>query len=414
MKKLLISALLAIAAYTVNAAGDVEKKVNVSLYGFVSNEMYWQSRNNYHAADGLLNFFPMDEKLNDVGEDLNERFNMSMIAINSRIGLNISGPDILGARSSALVEGDFSTAGMCFFLRQGHIDLNWENDKLLLGQTGHPMCTDLMPATINIAIGSPFNALNRSPMIRYDHFIGDSNARVDLTAAAIYQFWSGRSTGPNGFSSEYHHNMGIPEFWAGVNYSDFRSGFSVEAGFDWMRLKPRMTNSLGHKVDEGFNQWSVLLQTSYSSGRFQLRAKSMYGYNMSHLNLVSGYGVSHVYDDGSYEYAPLKASSTWLFLSYGRTWKVGLFGGFMKNLGADEDLVDPNKLLWVYTGDVRNIDHLYRVCPQLEFYSGNFVAGLEFEVTTASYGKTIEKRGTVTDTHNVVNYRIMLTTKYNF
>lgn len=408
MKKFLLSALCCVSVMSLSGA---DKKAEVSLYGFVTNQMYWQDRQNFQANDGLLNFFPKDVDYNNKGEDLNAQFNMSMMAINSRLGVVLNGPQILGANASALVEADFSSAGMLFFLRQGYIKFEWDRDIVLCGQTGHPMCTDMMPGTINIAVGSPFNALNRSPMLRYDHRFGE-NRNLTLTGAAIYQYVSGKSTGPAGMSNIYQRNCGVPELWAGLNYTN--KGFTVEGGFDWEYLKPRTVDDNKHKVNEHVTCWSAMLQMGYNKGKFNVRAKTLYGYNMSHLNLASGYGVSAINDDGSYEYAPLKATSSWVFVQYGRRWKVGLFGGFMKNLGADKDLADPSKLLWVYSGNERNIDLIYRVCPQVEFFAGNFSFGLEYEMTTVDYGNTINSNGTVSDTYNVRNNRLMLVTKYSF
>ncbi|MCQ2074679.1 MAG: hypothetical protein MJY77_05745 [Bacteroidaceae bacterium] len=408
MKRFLLLALCCVSVLSLSAA---DKKAEVSLYGFVTNQMYWQDRQNFQANDGLLNFFPKDVDYNDKGEDLNAQFNMSMMAINSRLGVILNGPQILGANASALVEADFSSAGMLFFLRQGYIKFEWDRNIVLFGQTGHPMCTDMMPGTINIAVGSPFNPLNRSPMLRYDHRFGE-NKYLTLTGAAIYQYVSGKSTGPEGMSNIYQRNCGVPELWAGLNYT--KKGFTVEGGFDWEYLKPRTTDSQRHKVDEHVTCWSAMLQVGYNKGRFNVRAKTLYGYNMSHLNLASGYGVSAINSDGSYEYAPLKATSSWVFVQYGRRWKVGLLGGFMKNLGADKDLVNPSELLWVYSGNERNIDLIYRVCPQIEFFAGNFSFGLEYEMTAVDYGNTINSNGTVSDTYNVRNNRLMLVTKYSF
>ena len=406
--------LTAVAALLCTAMMGADKKVDVSLYGFVANQMYWQDRAEYQAVDGLLNFFPKDNSYNSKGEDMNEDFNSSMISIITRLGVTVKGPEILNATPSAQIEGDFSASGMTFFLRQAFIRFDWDKSRLTFGQTGHPMCTDLMPGTINIAIGSPFNALNRSPMLRFDCFLNDKKS-VTLTGAAIYQYQSGSSTGPDGKTFQYFRNSNVPELWFGI--SGKTGGFNVEAGFDWLQLSPRKVNDYGLKISERFSQWAAMLQMSYSHAAFSIKAKSLYGYNMSHLNLATGYGVSAINSDGSYEYAPLKATSSWVFASYGRTWRAGLFLGFMKNLGADKDLIlndNGKNLLWVYGGKDNNIDLIYRVCPQIEYLVGNFTFGLEYEMTTTAYGKKIESNGRVSDTHNVSNNRVMLSAKYSF
>ena len=112
--------------------------------------------------------------------------------------------------------------------RHAFIALDWEKDgTLLLGQTWHPM-NDLYPSTVGIALGSPFNPLNRSPQFRGDGFL-DKNQKVKLTVAAIFQAMN-TSTGPVGKTNEYNRNSMQPMVYAGMDFylGDLKLGAGVE------------------------------------------------------------------------------------------------------------------------------------------------------------------------------------------
>ena len=164
------------------------------------------------------------------------------------------------------------------------------------------------------------------------------------------------------------------------------------------------------------------------------------------MNLMSGYAKVKVNKDGSWEYASLRNSSSWLSMSYGKKWQGVLFLGYVKTLG----FADPAaKNILVSSGDssqqaevyycgngFSNINQIYRINPQLIYNIGKLNVGIEYQWTSVQYGDyikvkrhVVDAKGntkTVTDKylnsnglaednlHWVGNHRVNLMVKYNF
>ena len=151
------------------------------------------------------------------------------------------------------------------------------------------------------------------------------------------------------------------------------------------------------------------------------------------MNLNSGYGVKAKNPDGSWEYTPLRASSSWLSIVYGG--KIGaqedkhpqklqgiLFAGYIENLnlGTKETLYDGNhdgRPDDLYTPRANNMNRMWRLSPTLLYTVGKFQLGLEYEITSVQYGQagTSDLYGLAkANLHWVTNHRVQLMTKYNF
>ena len=71
--------------------------------------------------------------------------------------------------------------------------------------------------------------------------------------------------------------------------------------------------------------------------------------------------------------------------------------------------------LFAMTGPVENgrIDNMWRVAPNVQYTVGNLNLGIEYELTTVAYGD-LQPNGTVNNTHNVSNNRLLLSAMYAF
>ena len=103
MKKIFIIAAMVIAATT--AIAQENNKPTVKLYGFIRNYLDFDSRENLSSNSDQFNMIPKDENLNSYGDDLNERADIHLLSITTRLGLNITGPEFLGAKTSAKIDG---------------------------------------------------------------------------------------------------------------------------------------------------------------------------------------------------------------------------------------------------------------------------------------------------------------------
>ena len=387
-------------------SANAQKNVSIDWYGFVAAQSWINTHESVAGAEGFLYLYPMDRIQDPVDQhDQAAVPQGSWFGTMARLGFVLKGPEIFGAASRAKAELEFSghSAPGSILYRHAFMALDWENSTLTLGQTWHPM-NDLFPSTVGIAIGSPFNALNRSPQLRYEYFMGQDK-KIKLMGAAIFQAGN-PSAGPLGKSYHYARRSMMPMLYAGV---DFTLGdFKVGGGLEFQRITPSVDYSDNNKKYY-MNGLCGMIQGQYNKDKLAVKAKTLIGHNMSHLGICSGFGMVDHLDPGRVEYAPLAASSSWFQVQYGGALKAGLFGGYMSNWGAGKDLVVGT----ICGAENGTIDKMWRVAPNVQYTVGNLNLGVEYELTTVAYG-TPQANGTVADTHNVSNNRLLLSVMYAF
>ena len=302
---------------------------------------------------------------------------------------------------------------------------------LTIGQTWHPMAADLCDV-IALNSGAPFGPFNRSPMVKMDARLGKY---VTLTAAGLWQTQY-MSTGPDKQTGEYMLYGKTPEAYLGLSVHD--QGWIARAGVDVLSICPRhegtVTGTDGStvkvKVNDRITTVSPFAYLQYKKGEFSFKAKTIFAEAGEHMNLDGGYGVSKVNKDGSYEYTPIRNSSSWVSIVYGG--KVGsqedkhpqklqgiLFGGYIKSFGTKEALLDADGdgiADQIYTARPSNTNQLWRLSPTLLWTIGKFQLGCEYEITSVLYGRGNPGINGIasTDLHWVTNHRVQLMTKYNF
>ena len=411
-----------------------DKVVKAEIYGFIRNYFTYDSRNCVQSNEGLFNMLPNDIKKGAIpGEDLNAIPSVRFLSMTTRFGVNVTGPEIWGAKSTAKFESDFcgASSGTAFNLRirQAYAKLAWEKSDLLVGQAWHPMAGDLMPEVFSLATGAPFNPFNRSPQVRYNYA---PIKGLSFTAAALYQYQYG-SVGLDGKTSNtYSRNALVPEFFVGMTAKGkhLTGGFGVNAS----TITPRVTiDSLKTRVDEHVTSLSAMVFGSLKVDYLTVRAKATYGQNTSHMQQPTGYGVVSEAADGTYTYESMQLGSAWITMMYGKKLRYGFFAGWMKNFGSagnafmDNRVVktdaEGNKTYLVegakkdgYAFVTRNntgMDQAFRFSPVVTYKVQNMTIGLEYEHTATAYGD-YKSNGTVTNTHWVANNRICAMLKYDF
>ena len=413
MKKTFIFGLLALCCMGGYAQ---DKAVKAEIYGFVRNYFTYDSRSCVQSNEGLFNMLPNDVKPGVDGEDLNEIPSVRFLSMTTRFGLNVTGPEIFGAKSSAKFESDFcgASSGTAFNLRirQAFTKLAWEHSDLLVGQAWHPMSGDLMPEVFSLATGAPFNPFNRSPQVRYNY---TPVKALSFTAAALYQYQYG-SVGLDGKTSNtYSRNALVPEFFVGMTAKGehLTGGFGVNAS----TIAPRViANDM--RVDERLTSYSAMVFGSLKVDYLSVRAKAVYGQNTSHMQQPTGFGIVETFDNGVNNYESMQLGSAWITMMYGKKLRYGFFAGWLKNYGSAgekfESLVVRNN-----TG----MDQAYRFSPIVTYKVQNMQIGLEYEHTAAAYGEYFVHEndyprqvtnGTVTNTHWVANNRVCVMVKYDF
>ena len=411
-KYLLLAALVGMSA----GAMAQKKGVSYKFYGQVRADLFYNTRTNSETVDGLFYMYPLDKLPDADGNDLNDQGNGNLYALYSRVGVDVAGPMLGKARTSAKVEVDFRGSGTSyslFRLRHAYFNLDWGTSALLVGQTWHPLYGDIAPEILNLNMGAPFQPFSRAPQVRYRF----TRKHFQLTASAIWQSQY-LSVGPasdkagetsTSKSQNFIKNSCVPEFYVGMDYR--RPELIAGAGVHVSSIRPRTKSVVGsdtYKVDERVTGVSAEAHLKYTHERFLLSAKSVLGTNLTQTSTVGGYGITSVDPrTGEQTYTPLRTSATWLNVSYGKTWRPALFFGYLKSLSASTEVSD-------VLGTGTNLDQLLNATAELTYNRGNWKLGAEYSLCNAWYGDEFSAKAKALSSHTVMNHRVVMTAIYQF
>lgn len=403
MKKIIFISLIAAAS----VANAQKSDFDFNIYGQVRADLFYNSRANVESVDGLFYSYPKDRDCDAAGEDLNATDNSNMYLIYSRLGLDVKGPKLGGAATSAKIEFDFrgsSSTLSVVRLRHAYFNLDWGKTALLVGQTWHPLYGDVAPQILNLNMGSPFQPFSRAPQVRFRYNLSG----VRFTATALWQSQY-LSNGPDGKSNKYIKNSCVPELYLGVDYKTKNLIFG--AGVDLLSVVPRTQATVGDdvfKVDERVTSLSGEVHVKYMTPMWYFAAKSVLGSNLTHTSMLGGYGVKTIDTvTGEQEYSVNRNTSSWINIVYGKTWKAGVFFGYMKNLGTADAVTK------MY-GTGTDVDQLVSGSAEITYNLPHWKIGLEYNHTAAWYGDLNTANGKIVNTHSVGNNRIVASVLYMF
>lgn len=386
-----------------------EGATSFKLYGFIRNDFFYNSRQNVEALDGSFYQYPKPIEMAN-GVDKNDVPNSEMISVATRLGLDINGKDILGAKSSAKIECDFGGFGTTYYLirlRQAYTKLNWTNTELLVGQTWHPLFGNVAPTNPSLNAGAPFQPFNRSPQVKVKQNLGKT---LSFTASALYQMQY-MSKGPLGSSASYAKNAILPELFVGLENKT--THWVTGIGGDMLTIKPTSTTTI--------TSASAVAYAQYSNNNWTVKAKTFYGENSSNLCMLGGYAASKFNNDSTVatDYTNLNYLTSWFNMVYGTKWQVGLLVGLSQNLGSNKSLAvnKINQIEFYGNGaDINSqlqLDKLFRIAPHVSYNLSNLKFGLEYDFTSADYGK-LKTDGTISTPSTASNHRIVASAVYLF
>lgn len=403
-----------------------EPNFGIKFSGFVKSDFFYDTRQTINIREGHFLLYP-DNILKDAnGKDINASPSFNFLSIQTRLKGSISGPDVLGAKTSGVIESDFFGNEAAAFidangfrLRHAFVKLTWKKSELLAGQFWHPMFVpDAFPAVISFNTGAPFQPFSRNPQLRYSFKYG----QLKLMATAFSQR-DFQSTGVDGSSTKYLRNSGIPDFNFQLQFKPDSAEHQVNLGFDYKIIKPELFTQNNGKTKRfatetklpGFSAFgSVML--AFKPLKFKLYA--VLAENATDMTMIGGYAVKSVNDTatGDKVYSNLKTFSTWFELqTTGKKLQYGLFGGFTKNMGSNDSIsgyIDASRGIYARGG---NIDYACRLAPRIVYIAGKLNIAFEIEYTAALYGnQNGNGKGGVTNTQSVGNLRSLLAFIYNF
>jgi hypothetical protein len=382
-------------------------KPTLSWSGFVKAEGMFDTRQIVEAREGYLLFYPRKIVLDKDGNDINAHASFNQYAMTARITLKVAGPEMLGAKASALIEGDFTGASNLELnslrLRHAYVKLQWNHASLLAGQYWHAInIPEMIPYVLSLNTGAPFHPFSRQPQIRFDANRGKLNAMVALSAQRDYQ-----NMGPIGNSTTYLRNSVIPNLDGQIQYNSEKLFAGV--GVDYKRLTPRIVTDSLYATSAAVNCVSYTGFVMVKTKPLIVKMQWIYGQGLNDNLVMGGYGVKHIeLSTNQQEYTPLNYISGWINLqTTGNRWQGSVFAGYTKGFGSNDVIIGS-----VYARDA-DIAYVYRFSPMLSYINGKLLLATEVEITTAAYGQP-DSHYKVYDAKPVTNARISFSIGYFF
>ncbi len=410
MKKVLFLLLAGFACSFLSAQEEEKSQWGIKFSGFISSDYFYDSRQVVCARQGHFLLWPHPEKLDPEGVDINARGAFNFLSIRTRARVTITGPDLLGAKTMAVLEGSFfghSNVDLNEFrMRHAFVKLNWEHTELLLGQYWNPMFVpECFPAVLSFNTGAPFQPFARNPQIRVSHNVGPIKLSVVAYSHADFASAAGIRA---------LRNSMIPELHLHAQYqkapSTGSAGIVLGGGAGFKRLVPLIETEQGYHTTEGVGSFLTELYGKLTFKKLTIKAEGAFGQNNYDLLMISSFGNTSVDPvTGRMTYAPTSSYSFWTEIhSNNPKWQPGLFAGYTQNLGAGTDIISEG--IWGTRGE---IDFIYRVSPRLLYNVGKMRFGVELEYTVAAFG-TINNEGLVENSKAVGNLRALIGVFYFF
>ena len=377
---------------------------NYHFSGFVDPQLFMDSRQVVGARESELLFYPAPKDLDAEGNDLNAVPNLNMLAITTRLGLKVDAPDVGRWATRAYVEGDFtgSTESGINMLRLRHAYVRFhrgefEQEQLLLGQYWHPLVVpEIMPGTRPLNMGMPFHPYSRYVQARYVKGMrGLGSTALQLAATAAFQL-DNSSLGPEGRSTGYLRQTGLPEGNAEMKImwgygGKIESMVGLMANAELLRPRRSYTDAEGlrHQTGTTFPSFAFsLFGCLYLDGKWKLSCQGIYGDNLFEHGMLGGYLEMIAPSGKGYVYEPFGCTSIWTdFRRISGKWRPGIFLGYTQNNSFGR-WFDADAAVY---GRGFDIDNVWRVQPQVAFCPfDHFHFCAEIEYTSAKYGEKLK------------------------
>lgn len=394
------------------------KDWDVSLYGWVRTEYNFDSRQSAYSREYNLNLFPLDEKLDANGKDINDAGASNFLAITTRIGLKFKGPDVWGAKATGNIEADFfgntelnkSSAGTgstgLLRLRHATATLSWPKTALTFGQTWYPtFVPEVFPGVANFNTGILFNPFGWAGQVKLTQKI---TPELSFSAIAYKdrEFQTANAAGASTNSATF--NSSVPTFHGQLQFKN--KSIVAGAGAEYQSLKP-VIESGGLVSDEKVNSEMFFGYFKYANEKVIAKLYGITGGNLHHLVMIGGF-AGYENPNGIESYEPTKTSAFWVDLASANP-KIapGVFFGYTKNSGVDAGY---KNLYARGVSGTRILDQVWRASARVDFKQNKFAITPEIEYTAAKWGDIGLDATATNNMKDVGNLRAMVRVMYSF
>ncbi len=400
---LIASAILLSSQFLVLTSAEAQS-FSLDWHGFVNPHYYADSRSVVGGREDMMLFFPKPILRDSLGNDINDGWQADMLAITARLGLRITGPEMLGAKTSAYIEGDFTGSTNATIndlrLRHAYIDMVWENrrtmkkgnqefdlifgkHRLLVGQYWYAMVIhEIMPMTNPLNMGSPFHCYARQPQVRYEYSIFGFEAvavaqwQLDNKSQGILNGVPIDAAGNTAFA---RHSL-VPELNFQLRFNSEDLFFGAAVNLKTIQPQVQTVYTTEQPSTDLYSSFSWSLFGKANIGPVTFKAQTLLNNSLYEGCSLGGYLMlaDSTFEDWHF-------NTVWLDIERNNGhWRPGIFLGFAKNL-------DYGNANFVHCfGRGHDIEYLWRIQPRLTYLTGN---GLSFtgeaEYTRAGYDEPV-------------------------
>ncbi len=419
MKKIILLSFVAFATLsnaqtaTQAPAASTPKEWNVSMFGFIRTDYIYDSRKSASVREDQLNLYPLDVVKDFNGNDVNAVEQSNFLAITSRLGAKVKGPDVWGAKMSGTLEGDFygnteATIGT-FRLRHAYVNMDWSKTSLTIGQTWYPtFIPEVFPGVANFNTGILFNPFGWATQVKFKQ-----NFTKDFSAAfTAYKEREFVAPGP-GSQNSASINSNVPSVNLLFQYKN--KNWIAGVGAEYKQLVPLTDNGLTPKLitSEKVKSSSVFGYAKFSNDKFLVKIYGISGGNLNNFVMLGGYTGTTI--NGIQTFDPTKTTAFWIDIaSTGKKVAPGIFFGSTKNNGSSIAATSLSSIYMKGLSSTRVVDNVWRASARVDFKQNNFKVTPEVEYTSATWGDT-DFYGKAGDNQTQVgNLRAMVSCSYSF
>jgi hypothetical protein len=410
-KKLIVTCAFLLTAGSL-AAQDNKPQIRVGGLFFLHTQ--YDTYKSIDSQEGISYSYPLAPNLDAKGNDLNRMGQFSASVFATRLHVEASRFELLDAGARFYIETDFLGAGsslpQIMRLRHAYLDLRWERDELLFGQTNNlEMPEEVGGGVLTSGAGSPITVLERPTMVRYGRSLGD---RWKAYVAAAYHR-SPMTNPTHAESAAAARNNGFPSAEARLQYASETLYAGIAGGFK--SVMPRTVTADGLKTGKRFTSYSATAFMRLNIKGYRIRLQAIAGTDLTHLGLIGGYGkllYPAAGETQDYGYTGLLSGSAWLDFETRsfNGFQAGIYAGYMENFGAEKS-VDAG-MLYARHADLTRTG---RIAPRFTCTLNNLLLGVEYSLYFARWGKTFDERyRPISSFEETRNHRITLLVRYAF
>ena len=372
-------------------SAKAQSPFNLEWHGFVNPHYYADSRSVVGGREDMMLFYPKPLLRDSRGHDINDGWQANMLAITARLGLRVNGPEMLGAKASAYIEGDFTGSTNATInnlrLRHAYIDLNWEYHRLLAGQYWYAMVVhEIMPMTNPLNMGAPFHCYARQPQVRYEYHLGG----IEAVAVAQWQLDNmsqGLLNGAPASSTLFSRHSLVPEL--NVQFRYRHGALFVGAAVNAKTIQPVVNTTGVAAVQNLYTSLTYSVFGSLKAGPVTIKAQTLLNNSLYEGCSLGGYIIYTSVMGDDMMFRDWTFNTVWLDVerNHGH-WRPGLFMGYAQKQ-------DEGPVLAIYSttavlGRGHDMDYLWRIQPRLTYKT---LTGLDFtgevEYTRAGYADPV-------------------------